>query len=223
MDQIVTLEEAKQIVKDNYYTIWDNAKDYNRDVKVYLHWTAGNYNTVFDHYHFCITGDGTIHYTCAFDEPVSSTYMRNSGSVSITLCCCGGDDVKCWDNGDGTWGADLGEYPPTYDQIYAMAALVEAVADALDLTIDKDRIMTHGEAADNEDGLPVCEPYAVWSDPQPSDGITRWDLAVLESTPEKENEETIDEYKDRLKSWWRSGGDTIRGNALYIRNHKDEE
>jgi len=64
--------------------------------------------------------------------------------------------------------------------------------------------MTHGEAADNEDGLYCHEPYAVWSDPQPSDGITRWDLAVLKDGDE-----------------WRSGGDTIRGNAIWIQQNKN--
>lgn len=204
MDQIVDLDEAKQAAKDAYDYIWENAKAYGRDAKVYLHWTAGYYDTVFDDYNFCITKDGTIHYTCPLTEPVSSTYMRNSGSVSIALCAAVGATCEVDDNGNWSW--DLGECPPTEEQIYAMSALVDVICDALDLTIDNDRVMTHGEAADNEDGLnPGYEPYAVWSDPQPSDGETRWDLAVLSNDDE-----------------WRSGGDTIRGNAVYIREHPSE-
>ena len=200
MDRIVSIEEAKQIISDAYSYIWGNAKDYDRDAKIYLHWTADNYTNTYDDYNFCIDGEGNIHYTGDVNEPVSATYKRNSGSIAIALCCA--YNAMCWP--DGSY--DLGPYPPTDAQIYAISALTEAAADALDLTIDLDRIMTHGEAADNEDGLYLHEPYAVWSDPQPSDGITRWDLAILKDGDE-----------------WRSGGDTIRGNAIYIREHKDDD
>lgn len=196
MYQSVSLEEAKADILDAYDYIWDNARAYNRDVKIYLHWTAGTYDTTFEDYHYCILGDGTIVQTADLFSPVSSTYRRNSGSLSIALCCA--YNAVCY--ADGNY--DLGDYPPTEAQIEAMSQLIAVAADALDLTIDLDRVMTHGEAANNEDDISPHEPYAVWSDPQPSDGITRWDLAVLQDGDA-----------------FRSGGDTLRGNALWYDHH----
>ena len=195
MYQVVSLEEAKSLISDAYDYLWDNARAYGRDVKIYLHWTAGGYDATFDDYHFCILGDGTIVYTGDLFSPVSSTYRRNSGSLSISLCAA--YDAVCYE--DGTY--DLGPCPPTEAQIKSMSMLIAEAANALDLTIDKNRVMTHGEAANNEDDIAPHEPYAVWSDPQPADGITRWDLAVLQDGDA-----------------WRSGGDTLRGNAIFYSN-----
>ena len=47
----------------------------------------------------------------------------------------------------------------TKAQIETMAQVITVLANALDLTIDKARVMTHGEAADNEDGVWCHEPY----------------------------------------------------------------
>lgn len=198
MDKIVTLEEAKDIIADGYDYIWDNAKAYGRNAKIYNHWTAGGYSTLFPDYHFCITGDGKIHQTADIFSPVSSTYMRNSGSLAISLCAA--YNATCTLEGD----YDLGPCPPTESQIECLSMLNAVAATVLGIEPTIDGIMTHGEAADNEDDIAPHEPYAVWSDPQPSDGITRWDLAVLQSGDE-----------------WRSGGDTIRGNTIWYQNHLD--
>ena len=59
-----------------------------------------------------------------------------------------------------------------------MAQVVAVLAKALWLTIDRDRIMTHAEAADNMDGLfPEGDEYG------PCNGCERWDLQYL-GTPE---------------------------------------
>ena len=192
----VTLDEVYQLASDARQAIWNIAGQYGREPKIYLHWSAGRYDTCFDDYHINITGDGSIYVaTDDLSEVLNHTWRRNSGAIGISLCCAYGATTN-----------DLGSYAPTADQIEVMAQVIWKVADALWLTIDTDHVMTHGEAADNEDGLnPGYEPYAVWSDPQPSDGQTRWDLAVLSNDDE-----------------WRSGGDTIRGNAIYIREHPSE-
>ena len=97
MDRIVSIEEAKQIISDAYSYIWENAKAYDRDAKVYLHWTADNYTNVYDDYNFCIDGEGNIHYTGDVNEPVAATYKRNSGSIAIALCCA--YNAMCWPDG----------------------------------------------------------------------------------------------------------------------------
>ena len=192
----VTLEELSMMASDAREAIWSLAQDYGREPKIYLHWTAGHYHQKFDDYHVNIDQDGRIFVsTDDLSDVLAHTWRRNSGSVGITLDCCAGATSE-----------DLGDEPPTAKQIEAMAQCIQVVADALWLTIDMKHVMTHGEAADNEDGLYLHEPYEVWSDPQPSDGITRWDLAILKDGDE-----------------WRSAGDTIRGNAIYIREHKDDD
>ena len=97
---------------------------------------------------------------------------------------------------------DLGPEPPTSDQIEAMARVVAVLAEALDLTIDLARVMTHAEAADNLDGLNLG--YDANGYPQgkygPAHSCERWDLWLLPGVPRGE------------------GGNIIRGKANWYRN-----
>lgn len=181
----VTLAELKYMALAAKWSIWEQARAYGRDAKIYLHWSAGRYTGTSDHYHVNILGDGTIMVSTEdLSEALSHTYHRNSGSIGVTMCACY----------HGTSG-DLGDYPPTDAQIEAMAMVVNVLADALDLTIDMNRVMTHAEAADNMDGLYPHEPYG------PNNGCERWDLAILKNG-----------------DLWMSGGDTIRGKANWYRH-----
>lgn len=165
----VTLQEVKQAALDAKEAIWDAARAYNRDPKIYLHWSAGTYDQFSDHYHVCIDGDGGYHLMHEdMSTVVQGTWKRNSGSVSVALAGC-----------DGAGSTDLGDYPPTAAQIESMAKAIAAIADALDLTIDKEHVLTHGEAANNEDGDDRWHnPYAWWNDSY-HDGDTRGDLEWL--------------------------------------------
>ena len=181
----VTLQELKQMARAAYNDLWDGARSMGRDVKLYLHWTGGNYDQTFDDYHVNITGDGRVWVsTDNLAEVKSATYMRNTGSVAITLCCAldAVDEYR------------LGAYPPTEAQLNAIAQVVCVLADALDLTIDLQRVMTHAEAADNKDGLWCHDPYG------PDSTVERWDLLVL---------------REGSPRW--SGGDELRGNANFYR------
>ncbi len=101
-------------------------------------------------------------------ETKSHTWKRNTGAVGIAICCCYGGG-----------SASLGGFPPTAKQIEVMAQVIDRVATALWLTIDKNHVMTHGEAADNEDGgVGTHKPYAWWKDGY-GDGDTRGDLEYL--------------------------------------------
>ena len=126
------------------------------DIKIYMHWSAGTYDQVHKDYHINIKGDGTVY--CVqnklldpydFTEVRDHTYKRNEGSIGVSLCCCGGDFGK----------GGLGPYPPTPVQIETMARVCCLLADALEIPIDKNHIMTHGEAGDNEDGIYAHDPY----------------------------------------------------------------
>lgn len=181
----VTLQELKRIARNSYADLWTAARGLGRDVKLYCHWTGDHYGQQSDRYHVNITGDGRVYVsTDDLSDVKGATYMRNTGSVAITLCCAY----------DAIGPDDLGPEPPTEAQLNALAQVVCVLADALDLTIDLDRVMTHAEAADNADGLYTHEDYG------PDSTCERWDLWVLR---EGETPGT--------------GGDQIRGNANWYR------
>lgn len=184
----VTLEEIKNLAREAYWDLWNGARSMGRDVKLYIHWTGGRYNQTFNDYHINITSEGRCFIsTDNFAEVKNATYMRNTGSIAITLCCAL----------DAIGSDNLGPYPPTEAQINAVSQVVCVLADALDLTIDTDRVMTHAEAADNIDGLYTHDDYG------PDSTCERWDLWVL-----REGEEPG------------TGGQQIRGNANYYRHHQ---
>lgn len=168
-----------------------------RETKLYLHWTAGHYGQFFEDYHIQIDADGAIYVIGdgALDDVLAATYRRNSGSVSIALLGCV----------DATTD-DLGGEPPTAAQTEAMAMAAAALADGLWLTIDKERVLTHGEAADNEDGVCAHAPYG------PRTTCERWDLEYL-GTAESPVFDPWAEDGTR-------GGDVLRGKAEWYRQHK---
>lgn len=188
----VTLEDIQTMAEASRAQLWKDARNMDRDVKIYLHWTAGRYDQCFNDYHLNITDDGTIYAsTDDLSETLAHTWHRNTGSVGVTLCCCYGADT-----------ADLGDYPPTAAQIEAMAQVTAALAKVLWLTIDRDRIMTHAEAADNVDGLlPEGDEYG------PRNGCERWDLQFLGT---EESSTFLTDYDDP-----RTGGNVMRGKALW--------
>ena len=168
-----------------------------RETKLYLHWTAGHYGQFFADYHVQVDADGGIYVIGdgVLDDVLAATYRRNSGSVSIALLGCVGATTD-----------DLGGEPPTAAQIEAMAMAVTALADGLWLTIDKERVLTHGEAADNEDGVRAHAPYG------PRTTCERWDLEYL-GTAESPVFDPWAEDGTR-------GGDVLRGKAEWYRQHK---
>ena len=165
-----------------------------RETKLYLHWTAGHYGQFFADYHVQIDADGAVYIIGAgvLDEVLAATYLRNSGSVSIALLAACGATTE-----------DLGAEPPTAAQIESMAMATAALADGLWLTIDKARVMTHGEAADNEDGVRAHLPYG------PRTTCERWDLEYLGTA---ESPAFAPWAQDGTR-----GGDVLRGKAQYYR------
>ena len=193
----VTLNELSAMASDAREAIWEAAQEYGREPKIYLHWTAGHYHQKFDDYHVNIDQDGRIFVsTDDLSDVLAHTWRRNSGSVGITLDCCAGATSE-----------DLGDEPPTAKQIEAMAQCIQVVADALWLTIDMKHVMTHGEAADNMDGLNAHEDY----DPQST--VERWDLQFLGTD---ESPVYTADYDDPA-----TGGNVLRGKALWYKNQKD--
>ncbi len=184
----MTVSDAKTILQEvrGYFY------GYPEPVKVYLHWTAGDYDATFDDYHFCITGDGDIHNTRDLRRIPAATWQRNEGSIAIALCCAKGAEAYA---GNPNY-ARLGAFPPTAAQIETCAALMAAIADVFGISIDLFHFMTHGEAADNLDGVYCHAPYGM------DTTCERWDLAVLKDDDA-----------------WGTGGDILRKKAAWYLSH----
>jgi hypothetical protein len=193
MGRIVTINELKQKADSSRNVLFAQAKALGRDPKLYMHWTGSMYDIDFSDYHVCIRGNGTIVLMNDLTATLSHTWRRNTGAIGITLNCAYG----ATSNG-------LGDYPPTSHQIEAMAQVIAAIADGLWLTIDKTHVLTHGEAADNEDGLNITECYG------PRSTCERWDLEFLgtEESP----------YFNPWSENGTRGGDVLRGKANWYRN-----
>ena len=190
----VTCAELKNLAAAYRPALYYAAAQCARETKIYLHWTAGHYGQFFADYHVQIDADGALYVIGdgALDALLAATYRRNSGSVSVAvLGACGATTEH------------LGAEPPTAVQIEAMAMAVTALADGLWLTIDKARILTHGEAADNEDGVHAHAPYG------PRTTCERWDLEYL-GTAESPAFHPWAEDGTR-------GGDVLRGKTQWYR------
>ena len=180
MSRKIDFRELQILAEASKEELWILANGKNRDVKIYLHWSAGHYQQIFEEYHLNICGNGDlIASTDNFAKILAHTYCRNTGAVGISLCCA-----------YLATPADLGLEPPTIQQIATLTTVIAILAKVLDLTIDQNRVMTHGEAGDNVDSLLLHECYGQNTTRE------RWDLAIL-----KENED------------WGSGGIYLRKQA----------
>ena len=195
----VTVDELRSLANAALDDVWDIAASYGRSPKIYLHWSAGHYFQKFDDYHVNITADGKIYVsTDNLADVLAHTYLRNSGAVGISLCCCAGATSN-----------DLGDEPPTQQQIEAMAQAICAVADGLWLTISPECVLTHGEAADNIDGMDTHAPYG------PQSTCERWDLQFLSTD---ESPVYLTDYADPG-----TGGNVLRGKAQFYREQRRKE
>lgn len=200
----VTLQEVEDLAAKAREELWNESAALGREPKIYLHWTAGKYDTTFSDYHINITGDGSIYVsTTVFSKTLSHTWRRNTGSIGIALCACYGATSNY-----------LGDYSPTAKQIEVMSQVIDRVATALWLTIDKEHVMTHGEAANNEDGIRPHPCYAWWNDEE-GDGDTRGDLEYL-GTSESPRYNPFATDGSR-------GGDVLRGKANWYKNKRGVE
>jgi hypothetical protein len=140
----------------------------NQKKNIYLHWTAGGYNSVVGPYHTIFTGDGTKHNRVDYSSTSGHTYKRNTNSIGLALASMGG----------GSNESNMSQ-APTDDQINAMAKESANLATNWGWTkndINIKNVMTHGEAGSNKDGKIMHENYgpSIW-------GGTgeRWDLDKL--------------------------------------------
>jgi len=191
----VNLTDIYNEARGCYNELWRQARVNGRDVKIYLHWTAGRYHQFWDSYEIQIDKDGSIYRYNGLDldDIGDGTWLRNSGSISISLLCMFDGSTKSG-----------GTNPPTEAQLESMVRVITVLCDALDLSIDKKRVLTHGEAADNEDGIHPHYDYG------PKNTVERWDLEVL-----------FNDESPKYNPWNEPtrGGSILRSRALWLRNH----
>ena len=201
----VTPAELEALAGEYREALAAAAAEYGRETKVYLHWSAGHYGQFWSDYHVQIDRDGEIYVIAdgALDDVLAATWRRNSGSVSVCILGCLDADTN-----------SLGAEPPTDAQIESMAKAIAALCNGLWLTIDKQRVLTHGEAAANEDGIRPHLAYALWHD-EIHDGDTRWDLEYLGTM---ESPKYYPTATDGMR-----GGDVLRGKANWYRKAWKEQ
>ena len=200
---IINIDNLKELAVAAKSSIWEQANSLDREPKIFLHWTAGHYGQAFDDYHICIDKDGSIDYMRDLAEPSPhGTFRRNTGSIQISI-------EGCCDSGSN----DLGSEPPTNEQIESMAQCIAVIAKSIDIPIDKQHVLTHGEAANLEDGSDAHLPYAWWNDGY-GDGDTRGDLEYLGT-------EESPSYNPYATDGTR-GGDVLRGKANFYANKESE-
>tara|TARA_B100002019_G_scaffold183760_1_gene158571 strand:+ start:984 stop:3572 length:2589 start_codon:yes stop_codon:yes gene_type:complete len=189
---------------------------------IYLHWTAGNYNSIGGPYHTVFTGDGTMHRKFEYGSSTGGhTYNRNGGG-SVGLSLAANPDIGQW---------------PTEEQRVAMAKEAARIAKKWGWTkneITTKKVMTHGEAGSNVDGYNAHTNYGPFgrgrSDTTPDKDKTsvgklatveRWDLDKLNSHKDLYGSGG-DEMRNRIKGFMRMGGQT-RGKGLYMMAEEGKE
>ena len=170
---------------------------------IYLHWTAGNYDSTYGPYHTVFTGDGTMHRKTEYDQHVGHTYGRNSNSVGLSLAS----------------NPDIGQWP-TEAQKESMAKEAARIAkgwgwSSSDINLNK--VMTHGEAGSNLDGVNAHTMYGLFgrgdSRVQPDKeakatgrvaAFERWDLDIMK--PGEKYGSGGDEMRERIRKFMTGGG-----------------
>jgi len=170
---------------------------------IYLHWTAGNYDSIYGPYHTVFTGDGTMHHKSEYSQNVGHTYGRNSNTVGLSLAA----------------NPDIGQWP-TEAQRVSMAKEAARIAKEWGWSpsdINMSKVMTHGEAGSNVDGVVAHTNYGPFgrgrSDTHKDkdsasvgrdDPVERWDLDKLNSHKDKYGSGG-DEMRERIRKFMTGG------------------
>ncbi len=140
---------------------------------VMLHWTAGDYATIFPAYHFCLSGstDLRVHAThdlranmCDVRTARSGGYAahtagRNSYAAGVAICAMRAATPH-----------DFGQFPLTVEQVEALCIVAARLVRFYGIAIDE--VRTHAEAA-LDDGYFGA-----------GDDDVRWDIARLAPSAE---------------------------------------
>lgn len=179
--------------------------------KIYLHWTAGSYDSVprgSRGYHTVVKGNGDIIRVVGYDQRHNHTSRRNTDSVGLACACMGGQGFV--------------DVPPTQKQVENMCretarlalSLGWTAADITDLP-NVSRVLTHAEAASNRDfgdtilstGVGISLNAAIARGLPHDNYGPSWPAANLP----RGTVERIDFYQVKPSDPKGSGGDILRG------------
>ena len=173
---------------------WKPAFPPGRIDRIYLHWSSGDYETVYPAYHFCIASvDGMPVVVETRDLRANMRDVRDGGDYAAHTAgrngFSAGVSIMAM---RGARPENFGAFPLLEPAVDALCAVVAAVARRYALHIDADHVLTHAEAA-LLDGYFGCA-----NDEQ------RWDIARLGAsldplTPE-EARATGDELRARARA-----------------------
>jgi hypothetical protein len=142
--------------------------------RIYLHWTAGDYHTVYPAYHYCIAlDDEGESIVCATRDLRSNMREVRDGGPLYAAHVAGRNSFAAGVAVAGMLGATpqaFGEYPLRDDMLEALCRVARALADAFAIPVDAAHVATHAEAA-VEDGY-----FGAGAD-------ERWDIARLRPEP----------------------------------------
>lgn len=154
---------------------WKPEFPQGRIERIYTHWSAHDYESVFPAYHFCVARDSegdivvvNTHdvrenmrnvYEAPDDPYAAHTRGRNSFAVGISIMGMHGSTPE-----------DFGEYPLTEELIDALCTLGARLAEFYGIEIDAEHVMSHAEAA-------LIDGYFGNGDEE------RWDIARLRAEP----------------------------------------
>lgn len=134
---------------------------------IWLHWTGGDYATVFPAYHFCVRGADEVLVQQTHDLRANMRDLRGATDAAYAAHTAGrnswavGLAISAMADAEP---ADFGRFPLTEPQVDALCAVAARVAAAYGIALDA--IRTHAEAA-------VDDGYFG------SGADARWDIARL--------------------------------------------
>ena len=154
---------------------WSPQLPKGRIERIYTHWSAHDYGSVWPAYHFCVAtkDDGTIvvvhthdvteNMRDVYENPdapyAAHTRGRNSHAVGISIMAMNGATPE-----------DFGPYPLTEELIDGLCRVGAYLADYYGVPIDAEHIMSHAEAALQDGYYGTAESE-------------RWDIARLRAEP----------------------------------------
>lgn len=159
--------------------------------RIYTHWSAHDYRSVYPAYHFCVATDDANEIVVvnthdvrenmrnvydAPDEPYAAhTRGRNSFALGISMMAM-----------EGSTPADFGKYPLTEFLIDGLCLVGAKLAKFYGVPIDADHIMSHAEAA-RHDGYFGTKPEE------------RWDIARLRADARRLVPQDVVDVGDELR------------------------
>jgi hypothetical protein len=153
-----------------------------------LHWTAGDYQTLFPAYHFCLRGADDVEVAATHDLRANMCDLRAAGTAAYAAHTQGRNSFTAGVAICAMRGAtpyDFGTYPLTPGQIEALCTVGAALARFYGIALAA--VRTHAEAA-LDDGYFGASGAEV-----------RWDIARLEAAPEPLSAREATTVGDRLR------------------------